>query len=196
MTGIEEAWIAYAAMAASAVSAGVSAYSAHESGIARSKAAAYQAAVAENNRKLAEQYAQAETEKGQRLEEQKRLQTASQQGAIRAAAGASGLDVNDGSPVRLASDTAALGELDALTIRNNAARSAFGYRVKGMDYAAQAELDNMSSEDAARSGELGMWGSIIGGASSVSDKWLGWKMKAGSTSRASGPMSGPDSGLG
>jgi hypothetical protein len=148
--------------------------------------------------KLAEQYAQAETEKGQRLEEQKRLQTASQQGAIRAAAGASGLDVNDGSPVRLAGDTAALGELDALTIRNNAARSAFGYRVKGMDYAAQAELDNMSSEDAARSGELGMWGSIIGGASSVSDKWLGWKMNraAGATRSAAGPMSGPDSGLG
>lgn len=175
MTGIEEAWLAYAALAASAVSAGVSAYSAHEQGVARSQAMAYQAAVAKNNEALAEQYAQAETQKGARLEEEKRRETAQREGAIRAFAGASGVDANSGSPVRVTEDTASLGELDALTIRNNAQRAAFGYRTRGMDYAAQAQLDTMGSEDAARSGELGAWSSIIGGASSVSGKWLSYK---------------------
>lgn len=169
--GVSEAYLAYAALAASAVSATVSAYSAHESGVARQQAMQYQAAVAKNNQELSEKYAQAEVVKGARLEEEKRRETASRQGAIRAAAGASGVDANEGSAVRLGADTAMLGELDAGTIRSNAQRAAFGYRTRGMDYAAQAQLDEMGGRDAARGGQLGAWTSLLSGASSVSDKW-------------------------
>lgn len=169
--------LAIAALGASAVGAGVSAYSAHEQGVAQQQAMLYQAQIARNNQDIANQYAEAEIQKGQRLEEAKRMETASQEGAVRAAAGASGLEVNADSPLRLQGDTAKLGELDALTIRDNASRAAYGYKVQGMSYAAQAQLDEMGGASAARAGVLGQWSSIIGGASSVSDKWVGYKTK-------------------
>lgn len=160
--------IAIVTAASSAVVGGVSAY---ESGQAQRQAGEYQAAVARNNQVLAEQNAQAEEARGRVLEEAKRNETANRQSGIRAAAGASGLDVNTGSPLRLQEDTALLGEQDALTVRNNAMRAAHGFRVQGMNYGAQAQLDMMTAENASRAGALGAWSSIIGGASSVGDKW-------------------------
>lgn len=156
------------AATASAVVGGVSAY---QSGQAQQDAANYQAAVARNNAILAEQYAQAEIARGRVLEDAKRQESAQRMGAVRAAAGASGLDVDSGSPLSLQADTAMLGEFDAQTIRNNSERAAHGYRVQGMNYTAQAQLDRMAGENASRVGALGMWSSIIGGASSVSDRW-------------------------
>jgi hypothetical protein len=117
MTGVEEV-----ALVAAVVGAGVSAYSAYESGQAQQDAARYQAAVARNNQIIADQYAAAEVAKGQRLEDMKRLETAQRQGAVKAAAAANGLDVDRGSPLRLQEDTALLGEFDAQTIRSNAPR--------------------------------------------------------------------------
>jgi hypothetical protein len=170
--GISEAYLAYAAMATAGAAAATSAYAAHQQGVASSRAANYQAAVALNNQKIAQGYAQAEIEKGKRLEESKRMQTAQVEGNVRAAAGASGLEVNAGSPVRLQADTARLGELDAQTIRNNSQRAAYGYTVQGLNYSAQAGLDEMTARDASSAGQLGAFSSIIGGASGVSDKWL------------------------
>lgn len=175
MTGIEEV-----ALVAAVAGAAVSAYSSYESGQAQSDMARYQAAVARNNQVYAEQYAQAETAKGQRLEDMKRQETAQREGAVKAAAAASGLDVDSGSPLRLQEDTARLGEFDALTIRSNSARAAYGYRVQGTNYAAQAQLDDMQSDNASRMGTLGMWSSIIGGASTVSGRWATYK-QAGSS---------------
>lgn len=174
MSGFE-AYVGYAAMAASAAGAAVSAYSAHQQAAAQQQAMAYQAAVAMNNKQIAEQYAEAEVQKGQRLEEAKRTETAQREGMVRAAVGASGIDVNSGSPLRLQADTAMTGDLDALTIRNNSMRAAYGYRVQGLSYASQASLDMMGAESAGRAGTLGQWSSIIGGASSVSDKWLSFR---------------------
>jgi hypothetical protein len=167
--------VGYVALAASVASAAVSAYSSYEQGQSQKAAMAYQAQVAKNNQDIADQYAQMELAKGRQLEETKRLATAQQEGAIRAAAGASGLDPNAGSPVRLQEDTARVGEEDALTIRANAARAAYGYKVQGMNYAAQAQLDEMGSQDAARAGSLGAFSSILSGASSVGDKWARYK---------------------
>lgn len=167
--------MAYVALVAAVASAAASAYGAYQQGQANSAMNAYQAQVAKNNQEIANQYATMEIQKGQQLEEQKRQQTAQQEGAIRAAVGASGLDPNAGSPVRLQRDTAMVGEEDALTIRANAARAAYGYQVQGLNYAAQASADEMAARNAAEGGSLGAFASILGGASSVSDKWLRYK---------------------
>lgn len=171
MTGVE--------IALYAVAAATAAYSAYESGQARKEASQYQAAVARNNAIISEEYAKAEIVRGNRLEEAKRSETAQRQGAIRAAVGASGLDVDSGSPLRLQEDTAMLGEYDALTIRSNALKSATGFRTQGMNYTAQAGLDDMTGAAASRAGTLGAWSSIIGGASSVSGKWANWQNTTG-----------------
>lgn len=173
MTGIEEG-VAIASLVAGVAGAGVSAYSAHEAGVASQQQALYQAQVARNNQQIANQYATVELQKGAVLEQEKRQQTAQQESKIRAGVGASGLDVSTGSPLRLQSDTALLGEQDAQTIRNNSQRAAYGYQVQGLNYAGTAGLEDMAASNAARTGALGEWSSIIGGASTVSSRWAGF----------------------
>ncbi len=107
----------------------------------------YQAQVARNNQIVSEQNAQYALQVGQTQEAAKREQMAQTNSKVRAAVGASGVDPNFGSAVRLQKAVATTGEEDALTIRNNAARQAYGFRVQGTDYAASAQLD------AARPGE-------------------------------------------
>lgn len=81
-------------------------------------------------------------------------------GAQRAGFAAGNIDVNTGSAGQIQNDTAALGELDALTIMNNAAREAYGYKVQAMDQRQQGKL-------AKYQGKMGAVGSILGGAEKV-----------------------------
>jgi hypothetical protein len=171
MDGGASLWVAYASLAAAAAGAAVSAVGAHQQGVAAQQQAAYQAAVARNNQVLAEQAANDATAKGRVLEQQKRQQVAQQEGMVRAVAGASGFDENSGSPLRIQESVAQVGEEDAQIIRNNAAREAYGYRTQGMNYAAQAGLDEAEGRNAATAGNLGAFSSIIGGASTVSSRW-------------------------
>ena len=143
------AYAAYAALAAAAIG-----------GVASYQQGQYQAQVAENNAKIQQQNAKAAIEAGAVEEQNRRLQTAQQQGKIRAAIGASGVDPNFGSSLDLQSDAAKLGELDALTIRNNAARKAYGFQIQGLSDQATATLDRSAS-----------YASLLGGASSVGSKY-------------------------
>lgn len=159
------------AIAATAVGAGVSAYGAMESSAAQSSAADYQAQVALNNQKIADQNAQFALQTGQQEEAAKREQTAQTISQQRAITAASGIDPNHGSMQRIQGDTAALGQLDAQTIRNNAARTAWGYQNQGASFGGQAALLQSQASDASTAGALGAFSSLVGGASSVSSKW-------------------------
>lgn len=66
-------------------------------------------------------------------------------GAQRAALGASGAAVNSGSAADLTADSKTLGALDALTIKSNAAREAFGYKVQGLNSRASGQFAHMES---------------------------------------------------
>ena len=81
-------------------------------------------------------------------------------GAQRTSFAAQGVDVNKGSAIDVQADTAYLGELDALTIKSNAAKEAWGYRVQGADYRARGKT-------AKREGEFGAFNTILGSAGSV-----------------------------
>jgi hypothetical protein len=61
-------------------------------------------------------------------------------GSQRAGIAAGNVDVGFGSAVDVQADAAYLGELDALTIRTNAAREAWGYQVQGEDLRKRAEI--------------------------------------------------------
>ena len=163
------------ALVATGVGAASSAYGAYEQGQAESQAASYQAQVARNNQIVAQQNAQMALQTGQQQEAAKREQTAQMISTQRAMVAGSGIDPNSGSSKRIQGDTAALGALDASTIRNNAARTAYGYQTQGMDFAAQAGLLQSESSSAASAGELSAFGSIVGGAASVANKWYTYK---------------------
>jgi len=61
-------------------------------------------------------------------------------GTQTAATAANNIDVNYGSAVDVRADAAFLGEMDALTIRTNAAREAWGFNVAATDYGMRAEI--------------------------------------------------------
>ncbi|MBD1412793.1 hypothetical protein NUJ30_08765 [Burkholderia contaminans] len=170
--GISAAALAEISIAMTAVSAGVAAYGAIKQGQAQSAALQYQAQVAANNQKIANQYAQQAIADGENKVAAKQQQTAQMIGAQRAAMAANGIDLDSGSPLRLQQDTAKLGNVDALTIRNNAAREAYGYQVQGLSYGQQAQLDEAGASNAVTAGNLNAFSSIIGGASSIGSKWI------------------------
>lgn len=84
-------------------------------------------------------------------------------GSQRAALAAQGIEVDTGSAAEVQTDTAILGAMDAMTIRNNAHREAFGYRVQASDYARRGELTLQSAKQQAKSTIL------TGGLKSLSD---------------------------
>lgn len=131
-------------------------------------AASYQSAVARNNQTIADYNARLATFQGQQSEQIAREKTAQMIGAQRAGFGAANIDVNSGSALRTQTDTARLGEMDAQTIRANAARSSWSYTTQGQAYGAQAAMDQAAGRDKAFS-------SLIGGAAQFADKWSAYK---------------------
>lgn len=78
--------------------------------------------------------------RGQTEEELTRQRGARMIGAERAAIGAAGLEMTSGSPLQILTDTAGMTELDALTVRSNAAREAWGLQSQAAGMLAQGEV--------------------------------------------------------
>lgn len=139
---------------------------------AQANALKYQAQVAENNRKIGEQLADRATAAGESQVQAQRLKTAAAIGGIKAHQGASGLDINSGSAVDVQSTAAEMGELDALTIRNNAAMASYNYKLQGAGYGQAAALNQAAASNALTAGNLSAFSSFAGGASNIADKWI------------------------
>lgn len=157
----------------------------------QAQAAQYQSQVALNSKKVAEWQAADALKRGQVAEEQRRTKTKLQIGAQRAAMGSMGADVGSGSSIDIVGDTAAVGEQDALTIRNNSARDSWERKTVAANYQSQADMANFgaggfmqqsnNSYNSAASYDSNSWigvgANLIGGASSVADKWSTYKTK-------------------
>lgn len=161
----------YVEAAAAAASVAGAAESAH----AQNQAYQYQAAVSRNNQTIAEQNAQLALQQGQQQEAAKRQQTAQTEGRIGAMLSAEGVDPTFGTALRLQSDTAKLGETDALTIRTNAKNTATGYQNQGLAFGAQAQMDQAAARNALTAGSLNEFSSFASGTSTVANKWYLYK---------------------
>lgn len=113
---------------ATLLGAGTSAFASVQAGSAQREMFEY-------NARVAEFQAQDALERGAVLEKRRRRVTQQVIGAQRAGLAAQHVDINDpgSSAVDVQADAAYLGELDAMTIRNNAAREAWGFRVQAQD---------------------------------------------------------------
>jgi hypothetical protein len=87
--------------------------------------------------------------RGQQAEHQSRNDTRALIGAQRAALGASGVDISTGSAVDVQADAAGIGELEALTIRNNARREAYGYEVDALNLRTRAAMTRVAGRNQA-----------------------------------------------
>lgn len=153
--------IAAAGLVMAAVGTAVSVAGQMQQASAAQAAAKYQSQVAAGNQQIATQNAQfaaAEGEAQAGIQEQK---TRAQEGAILAGQASSGVDVNSptSSAVRTSSDV--LGQLDAQTIKSNAARKAYGYETEATNYGNAASADIAQGENSKTAGEIGAAGSLL-----------------------------------
>jgi len=141
--------------------------------------AGYQAQVARNNQMIAERNATLAEQQGAADAERQQLKTAQLEGSQRAALASQGGDVNSGSPLDILGDTARAGATDVATIRSNAARNAYGFRLQGAGAAGQASLASANAANTLANLPLGIGSSLLGGASSLAGKWGNWAKALG-----------------
>ena len=150
----------------------LSAFGAEKSGAAQQQMYNYQAAVAKINSQIDQQNREYALNYGEQQATIEGMKAGQQFGQIRAAEGASGIDVNTGSAADVQRSQRAVTAMDLTQIRSNAAKTAYDYNVKSVMDTNQASLDVMAGQNAKIAGGIKAASSILGTAGSVSSKWL------------------------
>ena len=131
----------------------------------------YEANMAEINAGLAERSAQTELLRGQFEEQKVRLAAAQQKGSQRAQMAAAGIDLGVGSAARAQTSTDLISEIDVNTLHANAVRSAWGYRIEGVNLKNEAALKRATA--AGISPGMAAATSLLRSASQVAGSWYG-----------------------
>lgn len=139
------------------IGAAVSAYGVHQAGKDADR-------IERANAKNADIAAQDAIRRGNNEEEEHRRRVRAMLGAQRSRLSANNVDTSSGSPLGLLVDTISFGELDALTIRNNAAREAWGYQSEGA-------ISRMQGRAARRSGNWQAAGTLLAGGAQAYGSW-------------------------
>lgn len=184
--------IAGASLALAAGGTAMSAIGQSNAASAQAANANYQAQVARNAQTVAQMNAANALKVGQINEDQQRTKTGLLIGAQRAALASEGGDVTSGSDVDIIGDTGRAGEMDAQTIRSNAARTAWGYQVAATSAGATAGLDQAQAADATANLPFGVGSSLLGGASSIANKWSMYQQNNPNRSPSTGLISTSD----
>lgn len=135
-----------------------------QQGAATAEANRYNAQIGEMNATLSDRRAKDALQRGAVEEQRKRQEVAQIQGRQRAGMAANGVDLTFGSPLDTIVDTAVLGELDALTIRSNAYRESYDYKVDAVNKRAGATLNRQQADSAETGSYLNAAGTVLGGA--------------------------------
>jgi len=142
-----------------------------QQGKAASAAANYNAQIAAMNSKISMENAHDSVVRGQQEEQQHRQKVAQLKGQQTASMAANGIDVGFGSAMDTLVDTATMGELDALTIRENSAREANAHRQQAANQSASAELNRMNASASKTSGYFNAAGTLLTGAGNAYKSW-------------------------
>lgn len=139
----------------------------------RAQAAGYenQANAADQNAKIAEKQAVSAAENGAQEEKQMRQRGEATIGAQKASFAASGLDTGSGSAMDVIADTSTQNNLDALTVRKNAANQVWGYQAEQTNFKNQARAARSAASNAKTAGYMGAFGTVLQGVSSYKSKF-------------------------
>jgi len=133
----------------------------------------YKAQVSKNNAQVAEWQAQQGEKVGVSQEQASRLRTADLYGTQRAVMAANGIDLGEGVATDVLGTTKFMGERDALTIRDNAARKAWAARIQKTNFLNEAAFGEATAD------AINPWGSalgsLMGNAGAVADIYKQWK---------------------
>lgn len=128
---------------------------------------AYAINTSRENARLARLAAADATTRGEQDAGRERMATSQEIGSMRTAFGASGVDGSVGSPLKAMRDTRVMSEMDALTIKNNAAREAWGYKMQAKQAIEEGDMALRRSKAQATGTLLGTYarvGSRLGGS--------------------------------
>ena len=154
----------------------VAAVGAVQEGKAKKAEYTYQAKVAEENAKIAQENANVQRQQGIEEARLQRIKTASVIGSQKTAMAANGVDITQGTAVDVISDTAAMGELDALQTQYNYESKARAYETEAGNFINQSRLDMLAGQNAYSAGKINAISQGIGGierasSSLVHAKW-------------------------
>lgn len=161
--GLAPLTVAYLALGTAAAGTALTAYGQYASSEAQNKQAEFQSKVAANNAATAEMEAKYAEQQGEKNAEAQRRKTAVMIGAQRARMGSSGAVADTGSFLDIELDTAKMGELDALALREEGQLAAWRARTQGANYTAQSQLYGMSKSNSF----LAAGGTLLSGAGQV-----------------------------
>lgn len=106
----------------------------------------YSESLARTNAALGKLRASEVLQEGDVAAARKQAQTRSEVGAFRGAGAGSGVDVNKGSSAIIQSELKTVGASDALTIKNNAARAAWGYETQSLQDTFQGQFESLATK--------------------------------------------------
>jgi hypothetical protein len=145
----------------------------------------------EMNALSAEQAASDAIERAQLPGSRARMQGSQIVGAQRAQLGATGVDVNVGSPTQLAAQTRVFSDLDEQIIRNNSAREAYGYRSKANMFRRDAKEQAEAARTEKTTAMIGGMTNLLG----IGSKWMTDLKLTGDTAKPSTPTESDGSDL-
>jgi|SRR5580765_627323 len=158
-------------------------------GFSEASQANAQSQIARNNAQIAGQNAAYAGQVGEIKAESQGLKTRGEVGQIKANQAASGVDVNSGSAVDVRRSASQIGMQDAMTIKSNAARQAYGYQLEQQQNTTQSKLYRSQAKAAPWKGLISGAGSLLSGATSYSREFGFGGSSGGSASWGSGDAS-------
>lgn len=185
--GISEVLL-IASLAATAAGGVTSAMGAKQSASAQANSAKYNAEIDTQNAAQALQNANFSIAAGEAQTGIQGQQNRAQMGAIKSQEAASGVDINSGSAADVQQSAREIGQENALTIRSNAVKEAYGYGVQAQGFKEEAQLGTAQAGYAEQAGNIGVASSLLGATSNASTNYLRYLQAGGfgSPSGASG----------
>lgn len=166
---------AYIAIGSTVASTGATLIGQQAAGKAAQAKANYESKVASNNQIVAERNAADARERGKAQEQEHRIKIAQLKGRQRVVQAANGIEIDSGSALDILSDTAEIGELEALTIRNNAERQAVNFENQAQDFGVSSANSIIAGQNQSDAANFSSFGTLIGGAGSVAGQWYNFK---------------------
>lgn len=136
-------------------------------GVAAKQSADYQAGIASQNAKLSEQQAQDANTNTELAAQRNYRQQAGLEGQQQASMAENGVDLNFGTPTRIASDDKLIGNEDMSQIYKGGYQEMRGYDINAWNYNSQAQADRAKGDGALMGGFFGAASSALSGASQV-----------------------------
>ena len=172
-------WLGYASLASTAIGGVTSAVGAVKAGSAEASAAKYNSEVAAQNAAQQKTNTEIAGQAGAQQAGMSSMKTRNELGAILTNQAASGLDVNSGSPLDVRSSARELGQLDALTVRSNATRSAYGYQVQSASDTGESQLGKAEASNDLAGGYVNAGGTLLSSAGTAGMNFAKYQLAGG-----------------